>query len=134
MDDALLLTLAEAKSHNTVTEVIISPLMMLKSSRLYADVALFQKESLRFRSMMELHELLMVAETLLDGAVSITGHSRKLRETTSPRVDSHRCDQFMKLIREHATELTSNLAALAKRSGRSRKNRNRRGPSKAKDG
>ena len=116
--DVLPLTLAEAKAYNTVSRVTGSPMMMLQSSRLYAEIAFLQLgeqgERLLFRSTMELDEVLAISGELLGIASASTQLVQKKAASAKPNLAIRRCTELLKEIRKHVAALSGNLAKLAK--------------------
>jgi hypothetical protein len=119
--DVLPVTLSEAKAYNTVSRVTGSPMMMLQSSRLYAEIAFLQLseqgERLLFRSTMELDEVLAISGELLGIAFASTQLVQKKAASAKPKLAIRRCTELLKEIRKHVGGLSGDLAKLEK-SGR----------------
>lgn len=115
----------EAKMFNTITSVKAAPIMMLKSSRLYAEVGFYQQDNLLLRSTMEIDELLFVAKEMLGAVTSVLDSRIEAAPSADPKLPSVRCKTYLKSIRNSTRLIGSHLSNGSGVSGKVRKKKAR---------
>jgi len=120
----------EGKVANTITEIVCMPLMMLKTSRLYAEIGFFQGEELLFRSTMELDKILGISSDLLSSAKAILDYTSENARSTEPKINIKQCEIHIKALKEKMRLVSSNMANFTKPKKPSVKRKQKRSKSK----
>ena len=122
----------DAKIDATITNVIQTPQLMLKSLRLYVEMAFMQGDELLFRSDMVLRDVLWLAHSLLIGAENTLKLGKEKIPGVTPNLEFDRCQAHMKNIRSVTGKLSGLLAEFApkKKSKRPARAKKAKGASK----
>lgn len=99
-----------AKIDNTISRVVATPQFMLKSRRVYAEVAFLQDEELLLRSELELDDLLGMAAQLVQIAGSTLTCLKDSMGKASPNIHHDRCEHHMGNLRKTMRRVSSLLS------------------------
>jgi hypothetical protein len=106
---------AEAKIRSTVTGFAATPQLMLRSKRLYVEVAYLQGDSLLFRSNEEIDDVLQMGCSLVESAAGAFDCLEKNAKMVSPQIEFERCYHHLKSLRSAILKTEKSLKRLQPR-------------------
>jgi len=99
----------EAKINNTINRVGFTSQLMLKSSRVYIEVAFLQEDEVLLRTEMELDGILMLGSSLLGAVHDCLEMLSKNAPGVSPQIEFERCEHYLGELRKNIRKVPSLL-------------------------
>jgi hypothetical protein len=99
----------EAKINNTINRVLVTPQLMLKSTRVYMEVAFFRNDQVLLRTEMELDDILSLGASLLGAVQECLKLLSKNAPGVSPKIEVERCEYHLGALRKSIRKLPALL-------------------------